>query len=83
MGGGGIVDYREVQRTWYKRKKTHSRRGHFLLRNLLGAVWIIHQVTHGNKRVAESFGGRDSFVGVEAEHALQEVYKLPSVGLLG
>lgn len=54
-----------------------------MLRNLLGAVGIIHQVTHGNKRVTESFSGRDPFVGVQAEHALQEVYKLSSVGLLG
>lgn len=44
---------------------------------------IVHQVAHCDKRVAESFRGRDPFVGVQAEHALQEVYKLSSVGLLG
>lgn len=62
---------------------THSCRAHFHVRNLLGAVGIIHQVTHCNKRVAESFSGRDPLVGVQAEHALQKVYKLSSVGLLG
>lgn len=63
-----------------KKKDTFERI--FILRNLLGAVGIIHQVTHCNKRVTESFRGRDPFVGIKAEHALQEVYKLSSVGFL-
>lgn len=33
--------------------------------------------------MSEGFSGRDPFVGVQAEHALQEVYELSSVGLLG
>lgn len=64
------------------KEQTHSPREHFILRNLLGAVGIIHQVTHCNKRVTKSFSGRDPFVSVQAEHAFQEVYKLSSICLL-
>lgn len=50
--------------------------------HLLRAVGIIHEVAHCDKRVAEGFCRCDSFVCIQAEHPLQEVYKLSSIGLL-
>lgn len=44
---------------------------------------IIHKVTHGDEGVTQSFCGSDSFVCVQAEHPLQQVYELSSVGFLG
>lgn len=43
---------------------------------------IIHKVAHGDKGVTKSFCGSDSFVCVQAEHPLQQVYKLSSVSFL-
>lgn len=51
-------------------------------RHLLGAMGIIHKVAHGDKGVTKSFCGSDSFVCVQAEHPLQQVYKLSSVSFL-
>lgn len=43
---------------------------------------IIHKVTHGDKGVTQSFCGIDALVCVQAEHPLQQIYKLSPVGFL-
>lgn len=50
--------------------------------HLLGAVRIIHEVTHCDKGVTQSFCGCDPFVGIQTQHTLQEVYKLSSISFL-
>lgn len=50
--------------------------------HLLGAVGIIHEVTHCDKGMTQSFCGCDPFVGIQTEHTLQEVYKLSSISFL-
>lgn len=60
----------------------HSRIASGDYRHLLGAMRIIHKVTHGDKGVAQSFCGSDSFICVQTEHPLQQVYELSSVGFL-
>lgn len=50
--------------------------------HLLGAVRIIYEVTHCDKRVTQSFCGCDPLVGIQAEHTLQEVNELSSISFL-
>ncbi len=52
------------------------------IKDLLGAVGIIHEVAHCDKGVTQSFCRRDPFVGIQTEHPLQEVYKLSSISFL-
>lgn len=55
---------------------------HLLVAHLLGAVGIIHEVAHCDEGVTQSFCGCDPFVGVQTQHPLQEVDKLPSISFL-
>lgn len=52
------------------------------MNDLLGAMGVIDKVTHCDEGVTKSFGGCDSFVCIQTEHALQQVYKLPSISFL-
>lgn len=61
---------------------THSRSTSGDDCHLLGAMRIIHKVTHGDKGVTQSFCGSDSFVCVQAKHPLEQVYKFSSVSFL-
>lgn len=39
-------------------------------------------MAQSDERVRQGLAGSDSFIGVEPQHPLQQVYELPPVGLL-
>lgn len=56
--------------------------GHLYMTLLLGTVGIINKVTQCDKGVSQSFCRRDPFIGIQAKHPFQEVYKLSSISFL-
>lgn len=49
---------------------------------LLVTVWVVQQMSHGEEGVTEDAGGNNPVLGIDEQHAFQQRYKLPPVGLL-
>lgn len=49
---------------------------------LLGTVWEVLQMSHGEEGLAEDTGGDSPVLSIEEQHALQQRHKFPPVCFL-